>query len=97
MSEITITRNDGQRRGAYHATVEGHPGQAELTYVKEGGGVLAADHTFVPNDLRGQGVAGKLVERLIDDAREGGHRIRPVCSYVVAAFKRHPEWEDLRA
>lgn len=98
MSDVTISRSDGDSRGAYHAEVAGHDERGELTYRKEAGGsVLVADHTFVPPELRGQGVAAKMVEALVADAREAGHRIRPLCSYVVTAFRRHPEWQDLRA
>jgi len=98
MSNITITRQDGENRGAYNAQVSGHDGKGELTYKKEAGGkVLVADHTFVSPSLRGKSVAGKLVEALIADAREDGFKIRPVCSYVVTAFERHPEWSDLKA
>lgn len=98
MSNVTITRNDGESRGAYHATVDGQQTQAELTYRKDDGGkVLVADHTFVPNDLRGKGIAAKLVDALVSDAREDGFKIRPVCSYVVAAFRRNPDWDDVEA
>ena len=45
----------------------------------------------------GRGVAGKLVEALIADARAQGFTVVPECSYVAAAFKRHPEWSDLLA
>ena len=47
--------------------------------------------------MAGRGVAAKLVEALIADARAEGFRIVPACSYVAAAFARHPEWADLRA
>ena len=39
----------------------------------------------------------ELVDEMIADARENGFRIVPECSYVVAAFARHPEWADLKA
>ena len=45
----------------------------------------------------GKGIAGALVAALIDDARKEGFKIEPSCSYVEAAFRRHPEWADLRA
>ena len=42
-------------------------------------------------------MAARLVEALIEDARTQGFTIDPVCSYVEALFRRHPEWADLRA
>jgi predicted GNAT family acetyltransferase len=59
--------------------------------------VVAAEHTLVPSEIGGRGVAGKLVEALIADARAEGWKIAPDCSYVAAAFQRHPEWADLLA
>lgn len=96
MTEVTITREDGERRGAYRAKAEGHAQAGELTYQKSGD-VLVADHTYVPDELRGMGVAAKLVDALIADARAEGTKIKPLCSYVVTAFRRHPEWQDLLA
>ncbi len=51
----------------------------------------------MPPDIGGQGVAARLVEALVADAREMGFRIEPACSYVAAKFDEHPEWADLRA
>ncbi len=96
MDDVTITREDGERSGAYRAKIEGHAEAGELTYQKSDG-VLVADHTYVPDALRGKGVAGELVDALIADARKDGTKIRPLCSYVVAAFRRHPEWNDVLA
>jgi predicted GNAT family acetyltransferase len=61
------------------------------------GDVLVAEHTLVPVEIGGRGVAGKLVEALIADARADHFRIEPQCNYVEAAFRKHPEWADLRA
>jgi predicted GNAT family acetyltransferase len=70
--------------------------EAELTYSR-GGGRLVADHTYVPPSFRGHGLAEKLVNALIAEVRASGDRILPLCSYVAAQFRRHPEWADLRA
>jgi predicted GNAT family acetyltransferase len=59
--------------------------------------VLAVDHTFTPPELRGRNIAAQLMHALIEDARADGSKIRPNCSYVVAQFRRHPEWADLLA
>lgn len=96
MTDVTITRHENGTHGEYHAHVEGSEHIGRLTWV-ERGGARAAEHTLVPKEIGGRGVAGKLVEALVADAREQGFRIRPVCSYVVAAFDRHPDWADLRA
>lgn len=96
MSEVTITRHEGNGSGEYHAHVEGSDHIGRLTWV-ERGGVRIADHTLVPPAIGGRGVAGKLVKALIEDARAQGFKVRPDCSYVEAKFDEHPEWADLRA
>jgi predicted GNAT family acetyltransferase len=93
---IEITRADETTHGAYYADVPDAPRQAELTWTARGG-VRFADHTYVPHEARGKGIAMRLVEALVADAREQGFRIEPVCSYVIAAFRRHPDWADVRA
>lgn len=75
--------------------------EAELTYKHAAPGGepprVSADHTYVPDSMRGQGIAARLTEALIEAARQEGWRVIPRCSYVVAAFQRHPEWKDVLA
>ena len=96
MEDVTITSHDTGNQGEYHAAVAGSSVIGRLTWTQQGD-VRAADHTLVPPEIGGRGVAGKLVEALIADARTQHFRIDPQCSYVAAAFKRHPEWADLHA
>ena len=96
MDETTITRHDSGDHGEYRAAVSGSATIGRLTYQRRGN-TLVADHTLVPPEIGGKGVAGKLVEALIEDARKSGEKIEPQCSYVEAAFRRHPEWAELRA
>ena len=96
MSEVTITRHGNHQAGEYHAHVVGESAIGRLTWIANDG-VRVAEHTLVPSEIGGRGVAGKLVEALVADAREHGFKIEPQCSYVAAAFKRHPEWTDLHA
>lgn len=93
---IVVNRTDETNRGAYRAELAGADRPAELTW-RAMGPLRIADHTFVPPEMRGQGVAQVLVEALVADAREQGFRIVPQCSYVAALFRRHPEWADLLA
>ena len=93
---IDIERNDEMSHGSYSARVPGTDRKAFLTW-KARGKARIADHTFVPPEGRGQGIAAKLVDALVEDARREGFTIQPQCSYVEAAFRRHPEWADVRA
>lgn len=66
-------------------------GEAELALVRAGNGVFNANHTFTPTELRGQGVAGKLYDAMVADAKDKGYKIIPGCPYVEVKFKRKPE------
>jgi predicted GNAT family acetyltransferase len=55
---------------------------------------VIADHTFVPDSFRGTGAGLAMVTRLIADARAEGFKIMPLCPFVNAQRKRHPEWAD---
>ncbi len=96
MESVTITRHDQGQHGEYHAHVADNEHIGRLTWVTRGG-VRVAEHTLVPPEIGGRGIAGKLVEALIADARAEHFTIDPQCSYVAAAFGKHPDWADLRA
>lgn len=96
MEGLTITRHGNEHVGEYRAHVKGSEKVGRLTWVQHGN-IRAAEHTLVPPELGGRGIAGRLVDALIEDAREQGFKVKPVCSYVVKAFEKHPEWADLAA
>lgn len=96
MEGLTITRHEHATGGEYRAHVPDSDVVGRLTWV-DSDGVKVADHTLVPPEIGNRGVAAALVERMIADARAEGFKIRPLCTYVVAAFKRHPEWAEVHA
>ena len=96
MENLTITKHEEGGRGEYHAHVPDSEHIGRLTWV-ERGGVRIADHTLVPPAIGNRGVAARLVEAMVEDARERGFKVKPLCSYVVTAFRRHPEWADVAA
>jgi predicted GNAT family acetyltransferase len=94
--DVTVEHEDHGARGRYRAALA--PGvEAEMTYHRLGDGVISIDHTGVPREFEGRGIALQLIRAAIADAREKGFRIIPRCSYVAAQFKRHPDWSDLLA
>lgn len=92
MSEPEISREVDGAKGRYSVTIDGH--EAELTYSIASPSLIIADHTGVPEALRGQGVGQILVERLVADAKAEGVKITPLCPFVNAQRRRHPEWAD---
>ena len=60
-------------------------------------GRMILTHTFVPPELRGRGIAERLVRRALDDARAQNLKVVPACSYVAAFIKRHSEYHSLLA
>jgi predicted GNAT family acetyltransferase len=68
-----------------------------LCVYRRDGPLLLLTHTEVPAALEGRGIAAALVRSTLDWARSEGLRVRPLCSYVAAYMRRHPETQDLLA
>lgn len=96
MDGLKITHHDQGAGGEYRAHIAGSDAVGRLTYVRRGD-VMVVDHTVVPRAIGGRGIAAELVKAFVADARANAWKVRPVCSYVAAMFKRHPEWADLQA
>ena len=67
---------------------------AVADYVLEEGRIVFT-HTFVPPELRGHGLAEKLVRAGLAFAQAEGRRVGPQCSYVDVFIRRHPEFQKL--
>lgn len=67
---------------------------AVCDYRREGR-VWVLHHTFVPESLRGDGVAAALVKSALAHIRHEGGKAAPTCSYVAAYVRRHPEYAPL--
>jgi uncharacterized protein len=95
LSDHVITREvreDGSK-GRYIIRRDG--GEAELTYSVVSPTLIIADHTGVPDAFRGTGAGLAMVERLVADARAEGVKVMPLCPFVNATRKKHPEWADV--
>ncbi len=89
-----IRREDQGGKGRYVLDMpNGEP--AELTYVRSSPDHHLVDYTFVPRSYRGKGVAERLVVHAVEEARANGFKITPLCGYVAAEFRRHPQWADV--
>ncbi|MEM9987911.1 MAG: GNAT family N-acetyltransferase [Pseudomonadota bacterium] len=94
IDDLVFQFEDNETGGQFTAhDAEGQ--RAELTFSKAGEKLIIADHTGVPDAFRGKGVGQALVERLVSYVREEKKNLVPLCPFVKAQLKRHPEWQDV--
>lgn len=94
-TDVDIRFEHDGSKGRYVLEINGV--EAELTVSIASAALWIADHTGVPDTLRGTGAGARLVERLVADARAQGHKIMPLCPFVNAQRKRRPDWADVFA
>ncbi|MBN9251169.1 MAG: N-acetyltransferase [Mesorhizobium sp.] len=95
-AHVDIRKEEREGRGRYVLAMPGGD-EAYLTFVRSSPSHIVIDYSFVPLSARGRGVAARLVAYAVQDARDTGTRITPVCGYVAAEFRRHGEWADVLA
>jgi uncharacterized protein len=63
-------------------------------YVKQPG-IVSFTHTETFDGHKGQGLAGRMIERALRDAREEELEVMPFCSFVADYIGAHREFLDL--
>lgn len=91
-TSILVRHNPDEHR--FETEIDGHVSVAEYQLR---GTEMIMTHTFVPPELRGRGVAEKLVRAALEYARTERLRVVPACSYVAAYIERHDEFKPLTA
>jgi predicted GNAT family acetyltransferase len=90
MAEV-ITDNADRRR--FELLVDGE--LAALVAYGNKGGMLALTHTETEDGFGGQGYATKLVEWVLEAAREQELQVLPFCPFVHHYMETHPEAQSL--
>ena len=85
MSEGLSVEHD-QTSHQFVTTVDGD--RAYLAYMDLGKQTLDIYRTFVPNALRGRGIAAALTEQALAYAEDAGYSVIPSCSYVERYMER---------
>lgn len=91
---MEIQQEDNGKKGKFFIMLNGKQ-EAEMTYVYAGNNIII-DHTEVNDVFKGQGVGYKLVEAAVDFARKSGIKIKPLCPFANAVFKKKAqEYSDV--
>ena len=72
-------------------------GVTAVANYKLANGIMTFTHTEVPEAARHGGIASRLMEGALENARARGLKIVPRCSFVRAFLEQHPEFNDLLA
>jgi len=91
-AEVIVHHNVAEHR--FEVVVDGFLSVAEYEVRSD---TVVFTHTFVPSELRGRGIAEKLVRAALGWAREENRRVVPACSYVAVFIERHAEFRPLVA
>jgi predicted GNAT family acetyltransferase len=89
---MSISIEHDEAAGRFSAQVHGHLCVCDYRLRD---GVMFMTHTEVAPELEGQGIASELVRSALAFARDRGLKVRPLCSYVQAYVRRHPEVQSL--
>lgn len=92
-SEEDLRIADNPERHRYEAFL-GDSRAAYSEYELEPGRIVFT-HTVVRPQYEGRGVGSRLAKFALDDARDHGLRITPVCPFVRAYLRRHPEYDSI--
>lgn len=57
--------------------------------------ILSITYVEAPPALRGSGEAGKLMQDIMDYAREEGLKVIPICEYAVSWIRRNQSYKDV--
>ena len=68
-----------------------------LAAYKLDGDVIRFTHTEVPKALEGQGIGSRLIRHALEDVRQRGLKVIPLCPFVRHYIDKHPETQDLLA
>jgi predicted GNAT family acetyltransferase len=59
------------------------------------GGKIIIEHTEVPEELEGRGLASRIVSTVLDYARAQNLKVLPICPFAKSFIGRHYEYQDL--
>lgn len=91
MDERKHLNNKDRKRYELHVGDQ----MALAEYIINSDGVVYMTHTETPVGLEGQGIASELIKKSLQDIKDQGRKVYPLCPFVIAYIRKHPEWQSL--
>ena len=89
MADDVKLKLDEKGHGRFYI-MEGETQVAEMV-ISVSNDLLTVYHTEVLPRVEGKGLGKQLLAAMVDHARRNEMKVIPLCPYVHAQFKRHPE------
>ena len=86
-SQLQVINNEAKNR--FEVKVDKYLAVCEYKLIKDR---IIFTHTEVPPAIEGQGIASRLAKMGLEYAVANNLKIMPLCPYVAAYIKRHPEY-----
>ncbi len=93
---MTITVADVPDKGRFEARDDSDALAGVVTY-QVTGPIVVYTHTEVDPGFEGQGVGSLLARAVMDDARERGRTVVPMCPFLGEWLDKHHEYDKLVA
>ncbi|HEX2145767.1 MAG TPA: GNAT family N-acetyltransferase [Glycomyces sp.] len=90
---MAVIVTDAPERNRYEAHIDGK--LAGFTEYRRQNGTIMFTHTLVEKAFEGAGVGSALARSALNEARESGRQVQPVCPFFAGWIERHPEYADL--
>ena len=92
----TVMTDDIRNNVARHRFELDVDGHTAIAVYRLSPGRITFIHTEVPPELRGCGVASRLVRGVLEAMRAQRLKVSATCSFVTQYIENHPEFADLR-
>ena len=88
--DLPVVHNTAAKR--FEISLDGRIAFSKYLLVGE---KIIIEHTEVPMELEGKGIASRIVRTALDYARAQNLKVMPLCPFTAGFIHRHPEYRDL--
>ncbi|HVF38300.1 MAG TPA: GNAT family N-acetyltransferase [Gemmatimonadaceae bacterium] len=91
MTPSDVRHNEAENR--FEAEVNGQLAVAEY---ERTGDTIRFFHTQVPQEFQGRGIGESMAKAALDYSRDNELHVVPLCQFIDAYMRKHPEYAGLR-
>ena len=92
-SASTLKIHDNPERHRFEVTLD--DGSIAIAEYSLSPGKITFTHTEVPPRHEGKGIGSALIRHALEEARERGLKVIPICPFFAAYMQKHSEVQDL--